>query len=333
VEIAATFDATCSRSEAGVQCWGRTQDTLGVIPLPRRLNVSDPAHLVLGPSIGCVFSSGGALRCWGDNQGGLILGADKTLWRPPTDVAGIRGAVGLAIGWSYACALDRGGTAVCWGENGIGQLGKGTSPGWRTPSPVPGLSAVAGITSDGCFTFARMPDRSVRYWGGIPGLAHEGVPPQRVTPMPTPAASLSGALEIAGNCGGGCAVFPTGSLSCWERADFDHLISQPSLRSIAHVAVGRWHRCANGSDGSVQCWGRNDFGQLGDGTTRFREAPVHVNGIDGVVQLALGDVHTCARRADGSVWCWGRGDLGQRGDGWRRERETPAPTAPRTLPP
>jgi alpha-tubulin suppressor-like RCC1 family protein len=63
----------------------------------------------------------------------------------------------------------------------------------------------------------------------------------------------------------------------------------------------------------VFCWGRNDSGQLGDGTTTDRDAPVQVKGLTGnVTALAASSRHTCAI-ADGSLHCWGSDLWGQLG--------------------
>jgi hypothetical protein len=65
--------------------------------------------------------------------------------------------------------------------------------------------------------------------------------------------------------------------------------------------------------------GQNDGGQLGDGTTLTRAAPVPVSGGEAWSYISAGNFesewrkpkdetpsHTCAiRKADGSAWCWG----------------------------
>ena len=84
------------------------------------------------------------------------------------------------------------------------------------------------------------------------------------------------------------------------------------LRATAVVA-GNAHACALMTDGTVRCWGANYRGQLGDGTTTFRSAPVRVEGLRDVQAITAGDRHTCALRRDGTVWCWGANDLGQLG--------------------
>ncbi len=64
------------------------------------------------------------------------------------------------------------------------------------------------------------------------------------------------------------------------------------------------------------CWGSNSNGQLGDGTTTDRHAPVQVTGLPAkATQVAAGGRHTCALLTDGTVWCWGKGGNGELGNG------------------
>ena len=79
-------------------------------------------------------------------------------------------------------------------------------------------------------------------------------------------------------------------------------------------------------DGGVQCWGDNSFGQLGDGTSTARSAPVPVAGLArGVAAIAAGSYHACALLSVGGVRCWGYNAIGQLGDGTTTDRKTPMP--------
>ena len=73
---------------------------------------------------------------------------------------------------------------------------------------------------------------------------------------------------------------------------------QASNRELPMVSSGYFHSVAIQQDGSLWAWGDNHIGQLGDGTTSFRNSPVHI--LDDVVALANG----FALRRDGSLWAW-----------------------------
>lgn len=86
-------------------------------------------------------------------------------------------------------------------------------------------------------------------------------------------------------------------------------------RCVEQLAAGGAHTCALKTDGSVWCWGDNALGQLGDGTTTARAAPVQVEALSGlsVVQLSGGAEHTCALTSGGELYCWGGNEDGQLG--------------------
>jgi len=83
----------------------------------------------------------------------------------------------------------------------------------------------------------------------------------------------------------------------------------------SRLSAGKYHTCAIVDDGTVECWGLNSYGQLGDGTTINRLAPVPVSGLGTAVSIAAASFHTCAILANGSVRCWGLNDSGQLGNG------------------
>ena len=66
-------------------------------------------------------------------------------------------------------------------------------------------------------------------------------------------------------------------------------------------------------EGNLYAWGRNDHGQLGDGSTTNRSAPIRV--LTDVAEVSAGLSFTLALRTDGTVWAWGNNDFGQLGDG------------------
>lgn len=79
------------------------------------------------------------------------------------------------------------------------------------------------------------------------------------------------------------------------------LFAEPGL------AAGGAHTCARTEQGGASCWGNNWSGQLGDGTTIDRLAPVEVIGpAGGVASLAASTSRTCALADQGGLLCWGQ---------------------------
>jgi RHS repeat-associated protein len=67
-------------------------------------------------------------------------------------------------------------------------------------------------------------------------------------------------------------------------------------------------------------WGYNVDGEVGDGTTTNRSAPVPISGIGQIVALSGGFTYSLALRNDGAVFAWGSGMLG---DGTSNSSLTP----------
>jgi alpha-tubulin suppressor-like RCC1 family protein len=86
------------------------------------------------------------------------------------------------------------------------------------------------------------------------------------------------------------------------------------------IAAGATHTVALGDDGTVRAWGNNSNGQLGDGTTTQRTAPVQASGLASVTAIAAGNDFTVSLRIDGTVFAWGKNSNGQLGDGTTTDR-------------
>ncbi|NDG98588.1 MAG: hypothetical protein EBY11_11715, partial [Proteobacteria bacterium] len=90
------------------------------------------------------------------------------------------------------------------------------------------------------------------------------------------------------------------------------------------LALGHYHTCGLVAGGAAYCWGYNGLGQLGDGTTQDRAAPVAVSGGLTFTSLGLGGSGwTCGLTGEGRAYCWGYNDLGQLGDGTLLNRSAP----------
>ena len=282
-------------ASGGVKCWGSNSNgqlgdgTTTARAMPASVNglAGGVSGLRLGAFHSCALTSGGGVKCWGNNGSGQLGDGTTTTRSIPADVNGLTsGMIAIAAGWYHTCALTSSGGVKCWGQNSNGQMGDGTTVQRPTPVDVNGLtSGVVGVAAGYSHTCALTSSGGVKCWGlNGSGQLGDGTTTQRTTPV-----------DVSGLTSG-----------------------------VVGIAAGHSHTCALTTGGGVRCWGMNGNGQLGDGTTTNRSTPVDVTGLtSGVAAVAAGYSHTCALTTGGGVKCWGYNSNGQLGDGTTTQRTAP----------
>ena len=306
-----------------------------------------------GANHACALSTGGGLRCWGDNGKGQLGNGSTEFTGLPVDVSGLSsGVTAVAIGWRHTCALLANGDVKCWGDNQRGQLGDGTLLQREVPVTVQGLGAgVTGLALGDVHSCAVFGSGSVMCWGDN-SVAQVGNGTTSPTPVTTPVSvgSLTSAQSITSFDAHTCALLSGGAIKCWGLNNASQLgdgtaVTAPTPVSVLNapggtavtgyqaVAAGYRHTCAINGGGGAECWGGNVAGAIGDDDVVTRTTPVAVLGLTGGVQgIDAGYNLSCAKLSGGVIKCWGDNTWGQVGDGTAAGYSTNASVASRLTP-
>ena len=222
----------------------------------------------------------------------------------------------VSAGTYHSLAVGSDGNVYAWGYNYYGQLGDGTRDDKHAPVRVrkPDRKAYPDLPAD--FTYLQVSagwghslalgsDGNVYAWGyNYYGRLGDGTGSSRYTPVRVKTPDRKTYPDLP--------------------ADFTYL----------QVSAGYDHSLAIGSDGNAYAWGYNYYGQLGDGTTIERHAPVRVKTPDRktysdlpadftYLQVSAGIYYSLALGSDGNVYAWGYNGNGQLGDGTSTTRYAP----------
>jgi alpha-tubulin suppressor-like RCC1 family protein len=248
--VSAGFNYSCAVTTAGaVKCWGRndygelgdgTTTTSTTTPVDVVGLGSGVASVSAGFDHSCAVTTGGAVKCWGNNGWGVLGDGTTTSSTTPVGVVGLgSGAASVSAGGN-TCAVTTAGAVKCWGWNFYGDLGDGTTTSSTTPVDVVGLGSGVASVSAGGSECAVTTAGAVKCWGwNVFGELGDGTTTDSTTPV-----------DVVGLDSG-----------------------------VASISTGGIHSCAVTTAGAAKCWGGNGDGALGDGTITSSTTPVDVVGL------------------------------------------------------
>ena len=252
VQIAANPSGQSSyalKSDGSIWAWG--DDTYGQLG-SGGTNQIDAAVQVAGPGSATAIAAGcgyklvlrfdGKVWGQGENNEGQ-LGNGTTNIGNPMFVSNLPPIALISCGTDHSLAVDTNGSVWVWGGNGYGQLGDGTTTSRSTPENISGISNIVAIVGGNYYTLAI--DSKSRLWAwGFNGSGQLGDGTTTDEHSPELVDSSRQWLGVAAGYAHGLG------------AVLDSSTNPPTLRS----------------------WGNNSSGQLGDGTTTTRLAPVTLYG-------------------------------------------------------
>ena len=338
-ELATGFQHTCVRKNDGtVWCWGdngagqlgRGSPSSSGTPL-QVTQVSGATALWSGWDSTCARLDTGVTTCWGNDSYGKLGDGSPTYNQTSPMPTRYSGVVEMGFGDTQGCALIGSGVR-CTGIDYFGSLGVGVLTASATPVAAV-LTDVAQVSAGHFHTCAVLGTGAPRCWGyNLSGQIGDGSGIE-IRPAPVAVSGLASVTEIIGGDRATCAR-RAGGASCWGEngthqlgnnetppMSHDSPVALATLTTVDELDLNIAHGCAR-VGGAVHCWGENMQGEVGDGTTTPRPAPVPTSITSGAISVSTGRQFTCVATTTG-VTCWGINDTGNLGDGSNAPRSTP----------
>lgn len=253
-----------------------------------------------------VLCADGTLITWGNNDSGQLGNNTMTSSSVPvavttagTVLAG-KSVVAIGAGYNHNLVLCSDGTLATWGSNLEGALGNNTT----TSSPVPEAVTIEGTPLAGKSVVSMSvgarhilvlcSDGTLVAWGDN-SLGQLGNNSLTSSSLPVAVATAGTALEgktvvaVAAGTGHSVALCSDGTLADWGGGYDGNWHSQSKIpmavdasgvlagKTVVTVLSGGRYVLVRCSDDTWAAWGFNTNGQLQDGTTNDRSAPVAVN--------------------------------------------------------
>ncbi|OXM87400.1 fibronectin type III domain-containing protein [Paenibacillus rigui] len=288
------------------------------------IGINNVKGIAAGSYHSMAYMNNGSLWAWGYNDYGQVGNDCSVECITPIKVDGIINTVAIAAGDEHSAALTSDGIYYTWGYNSGGQLGNGTAgtghnaakPGMvigpnvnpadtASPSAPSNLSAEVGTVSlklswNASTDNVAVKDYTVYLGNTVVKILNYGETSYTIRDLiPETAYNIKvKASDASGN----------------ESSMSEIAVTMNALPAFKNdIVAGENTSYALKTDGTLWSWGENNYGQLGDGTTIDRVAPVYVD--KNIIDVAAGAAHGIALRNDKTVFTWGSDEYEQLGNG------------------
>ncbi|MEV7826653.1 RCC1 domain-containing protein [Microbacterium enclense] len=305
--------------QSGPQVPTLTQTSL-MFPSPVVDVSASGAHTLALLADGTVWSVG--LNNCGQLGDGTF--ANRTTWAV---VPGVSNVISVTTTIEGSIALTASGDVWAWGGGTNAQLGQDDASkwgsNWPTPQKVKSLPGAKKLSSTAArVVFVLMSDGTVKSWGEAFQFQRGDADGSSRGTAAT-IAGLTDVVQVASGFGtSGLALKSDGTVWAWGGNDVGQLCDGttnaratpapiPGLSDVKQISGGLGAAFRKGTgfalknDRTVWAWGDNAYGQIGDGSTTNRSAPVQVSGISNATQITGSIASAYALLADGRLAAWG----------------------------
>ncbi len=249
-----------------------------------QISASKASEFALG------IRANGTLWGWGAGTYGRLGDASTSTRRVPVQAGTATNWRQVSAGTDHGVGTRTDGTLWAWGRNNNGQIGQGSTTTTQYTSPTQ-----IGTATD---------------WAWVVAGANHNVA------VKTNGTLWAWGLNSSNQLGDGSTTLRSAPVRIGTATTWSQLGHQLHAGADFTLAIR--------TDGTLWAWGLNSSGQLGDGSTTNRSAPVQIGTVTTWSRVACTNASAAALRTNGTLWTWGNNGSGQLGDESLTQRTSPA---------
>ncbi len=254
------------------------------------------------------ITENGDLYTWGYNIAGQIGdGTTENRYLPQKIMENV---VYVSLGNCVSAAITEKGELYTWGVNTVGGIGDGTTTNRYTPTKIMEnviyvkmlYGNAMAITEDG-----KLYVWGNNLWGQLGDGTNNNISVPKVIMENVAYANLYAVLT------------KDKSLYTWE---YDKVgIPQKIMENVTCVNSSNQHVTALTEDGELYRWLENSSGQVGDGTTVYKNKPQKI--MNNISSISTVNNASAAITQNGELYMWGNNDYGNLGNGTTKKSTSP----------
>lgn len=315
--------------------WGAGDNSFGILGNNNTINRSSPVQTVSGGlkwhQVSLKYSHAAAIKTdkslwlWGENSQGQ-LGTNNTVNRssPVQTVLAGNDWFKVDTNMYFTGAIKLDGSLWMWGYNAFGQLGTGNTVNKSSPVQVINGGEWDHISLGQYHSIGIKTGGSLWAWGnngyGQMGLGYSDL----LNPVTSPVHCMNGVITASAGStftviiGEDSRLYGMGDNSSYCLTDYTGESILDDIELInpesgwSQVSSGFTHVLAIKDDRTLWGWGAGYNGELGDGYTVVRSAPIQISAEgDNWAGVSAGNNCSAGIKLDGSLWLWGDNTYGQ----------------------